>query len=560
MRHLFSLEHWLVLFIVISFPIVSIASLHSVPQPKYEMRAVWLTTIGGLDWPHSYASTPSSILQQKRELCDILDSLVKANVNTVLLQTRIRGTVIYPSVYEPWDGCLSGKPGVSPKYDPLRFAIEECHKRGLELHAWVVTIPAGQWNKLGCIKLRERYPNMVKRKGKEGFLDPEYKGTAQYLTNICNEIASNYDIDGIHLDYLRYPENWNRMPSADQGRRYITKIIRSIYHSVKRIKPWIKISCSPIGKYKDLSRYSSYGWNAYSRVLQDAQSWLDEGIVDIVYPMMYFQANQFFPFAIDWKEHSHDRIISVGLGIYLLSEHEKDWNLNIIKRQMNVLRDYMIGHTYFRSKFLTDNIKGIYDFIRNNMDLYPALIPPISWQSSKLPLAPTKISVNRRDKQDLLSWSSSTNAQTESYIRYNVYGSTHYPVDISDVSNLLAVNFRDTVICIPIDNKCEYMNYAVTTIDRFGNESFPIYTSPISSRQDLYRFIDNNGYELTLPPKRPSLDADCIVIENIQGGIMYSGPYVDSVNISVLPKGCYVIKSLNHKGITHRIGWFFLTR
>ena len=120
------------------------ATPHSLPHlPKHEVRAVWLTTIGGLDWPHSYAQSARSIEKQKAELVDLLNRLHRANINTVLLQTRIRGTVIYPSVFEPWDGCCSGVPGKSPGYDPLQFAIEECHKRGMELHAWVVTIPLG---------------------------------------------------------------------------------------------------------------------------------------------------------------------------------------------------------------------------------------------------------------------------------------------------------------------------------------------------------------------------------------------------------------------------------
>lgn len=130
-------------------------------HPKYEVRAVWLTTIGGLDWPHSYAQTETSIIKQKKELIDILDKLKKANINTILFQTRIRGTVIYPSSIEPWDGCCSGFPGKSPGYDPLEFAIAECHKRGMELHAWIVTIPVGKWNGIGCRTLRNKYPNLV---------------------------------------------------------------------------------------------------------------------------------------------------------------------------------------------------------------------------------------------------------------------------------------------------------------------------------------------------------------------------------------------------------------
>ena len=102
--------------------------------PKREMRAVWLTTYESLDWPKSKANTQEGIAAQKRELCDILDRLKAININTVLLQTRVRGTTIYPSEIEPWDACITGRYGKAPAYDPLAFAIEECHRRGMELH------------------------------------------------------------------------------------------------------------------------------------------------------------------------------------------------------------------------------------------------------------------------------------------------------------------------------------------------------------------------------------------------------------------------------------------
>ena len=130
-------------------------------SPKQEMRAVWLTTIGGIDWPHSYAQSAQSIEVQKNELRRILDQLQRVHINTILIQTRVRGTVIYPSAIEPWDGCLSGVPGRSPGYDALQFAIDECHRRGMECHAWVVTIPVGKWNTLGCRRLRAQYPWLI---------------------------------------------------------------------------------------------------------------------------------------------------------------------------------------------------------------------------------------------------------------------------------------------------------------------------------------------------------------------------------------------------------------
>ena len=244
-------------------------------NPKHEVRAVWLTTIGGIDWPHSYSTAT-----QQRELIDILDQLQQAGINMVMIQTRVRATTIFPTTTEPWDGCITGRPGTGPSYDPLQFCIDECHRRGMECHAWIVTIPVGKWNGLGCKQLRQKYPALIKKIGEEGYMDPEKPETGDYLAKFCAEVTRKYDVDGIHLDYIRYPETWKIKVSKNQGRQYITDIVRKINRAVKPLKPWIKLSCSPIGKYDDLTRYRSNGWNANTTVCQDAQGWLRDGLMD----------------------------------------------------------------------------------------------------------------------------------------------------------------------------------------------------------------------------------------------------------------------------------------
>ncbi len=530
-------------------------------QPKYEVRAVWLTTIGGIDWPHSYAGSARSIERQKDELRDILDRLQRANINTVLLQTRIRATTIYPSAYEPWDGCLSGKPGKSPGYDALKFAIDECHRRGMELHAWVVAIPVGKWNAAGCVRLRKRHPGLVRKIGDEGYLDPEKPQTAEYLADLCAEITGNYDIDGIHLDYIRYHETWPMKVSRRQGRTNITNIVRAISLRVKSIKPWVKMSCSPIGKYKDLSRFSSYGWNAYERVCQDAQAWLRDGLMDELFPMMYFRGNQFYPFALDWNEHSYGRIVAPGLGIYFMSPREKDWPLADITREMLTLRHYGMGHAFFRSKFFTDNVKGIYDFTAQSFNQYPALIPPMTWQSSARPSAPSGLSRRTlEDKVEVLSWTPTDKDTTR--IMYNVYSSREYPVNTDDARNLTVVRLRKSSLIIPHDPT---RHYAVTATDRYGNESTPLqerHTNPDTPETRITdRLLKCDGKTLSLPEKGSVLDAAFVTIETLQGHIVATRPYKGTTaDVSSLPEGMYVLRSLGRKGVTHRLGYFVIRR
>ena len=530
-------------------------------QPKYEVRAVWLTTIGGIDWPHSYAGSARSIERQKDELRDILDRLQRANINTVLLQTRIRATTIYPSAYEPWDGCLSGKPGKSPGYDALKFAIDECHRRGMELHAWIVAIPVGKWNGVGCVRLRKRHPGLVRKIGDEGYLDPEKPQTAEYLADLCAEITGNYDIDGIHLDYIRYHETWPMKVSRRQGRTNITNIVRAISRRVKSIKPWVKMSCSPIGKYKDLSRFSSYGWNAYERVCQDAQAWLRDGLMDELFPMMYFRGNQFYPFALDWNEHSYGRIVAPGLGIYFMSPGEKDWPLADITREMLTLRHYGMGHAFFRSKFFTDNVKGIYDFTAQSFNQYPALIPPMTWQSSARPSAPSGLSRRtQEDNVELLSWTPADKDTTR--IMYNVYSSREYPVNTDDARNLTVVRLRKSSLIIPHDPT---RHYAVTATDRYGNESTPLqerHTNPDTPETRITdRLLKCDGKTLSLPEKGSVLDAAFVTIETLQGHIVATRLYNGTVaDVSSLPEGMYVLRSLGRKGVTHRLGYFVIRR
>ena len=454
------------------------AGAQDIDHPKYEVRAVWLTTIGGLDWPHTYSQSSASTIKQQRELTDILDQLQRANINTILLQTRIRATTIYPSKYEPWDGCISGHPGKSPGYDPLAFAIKECHKRGMELHAWVVTIPVGKWDKLGCRTLNSRKKGIARRIGADGYMKPEDPRTANYLADICEEITSKYDIDGIHLDYIRYPEQVaiprQKLSSA---RNNITRIVKTITHRVKAIKPWVKMSCSPVGKFDDLSRYSSHGWNAYTKVAQDAQGWLKDGLMDQLYPMMYFKDNQFFPFALDWQENSHGKTIGAGLGIYFLSPREGKWTLDMIQRQLYFLRSEGIGHAFFRCKFLLDNTKGIYDFVCNEYNRYPAQIPPMKWSRQPSPAPPQDVRLTTDEyNQEWLEWSAANNDDSEGkYTFYNIYKSSDLPVDTSDPRLLVVSRTADTRIPLPCESRLFETHYAVTAIDRYGYESLPIY-------------------------------------------------------------------------------------
>ncbi len=410
----------------------SIASLW--PEgPRHEIRAVWLTTLGGLDWPSTRATTAEGAARQQRELLDILDQLQATGINTVIFQTRIRSTVAYPSAIEPWDGAFTGTPGQRPLYDPLRFAIDACHERGMELHAWVVAFPICKVQaakQLGRRALPNVHPELCRRAGDQWMMDPGVPATADYIASICKEIVSLYDVDGIHLDYIRYPESsipWDDRATfrkygagrnlAQWRRENVTRVVRRVHDVVRAERPWVKLSCSPVGKYADLPRQSSYGWNARDAVSQECQDWLRDGLMDALFPMMYFDGKHFYPFAHDWAANAAGRPVVPGLGIYFLSPREKNWPLSVVTRQLAATRSLGLGAAYFRSRFLTDNVKGLRDFLQYDFYRSPALVPAMTWLDSVAPAAPS-LRIVREGMRISLHWNAVSDATP---VTYNIY-------------------------------------------------------------------------------------------------------------------------------------------
>ena len=534
-------------------------------MPKRETRAVWLTTLANLDWPKTYARSAESIEQQKQELIDILDKYQKANINTVLLQARVRAATIYPSDIEPWDRCITGIEGRAPGYgyDPLAFAVTECHKRGMELHAWIATIPVGAKNSLGCRTLKQK-GFRIRNYATGSYLDPADPSVAPYLASICGEIVRKYDVDGINLDYIRYPDGWAR-PSyrdgdtPDDRRSNITTIVHAIHDEVKSIKPWVKMSCSPIGKHADLARYSSKNFNAHDRVSQEAQEWLKLGLMDQLYPMQYFRGDNYYPFLADWVENAYKREIVTGLGTYFLDPREGNWTLGDLTRQMYVSRDLGVGHAHFRSYFLTANKQGVYDFEKQfnaALSLPPTMQGVTSNSSAPQPINASLVE-RREDKSVTLAWKA-----VSPY--YNIYASHSYPVDTEDARNLLYARYTGQIINLKNVNPNLY--FAVRGMDRYGHEAAALQensNNPTTSKSSV-SLLANDGNTVTLPAAAKLTDADHYVILSLQGIILriVSAKSVrnNQLYIGSLSDGMYSLKVYNHKKKSFALGSFMVKR
>lgn len=457
-------------------------------SPKREVRAAWITTAYRLDWPQTLAKDKASMIRQQKELTQLLDHLKASNFNTVLFQVRGRGDANYFSKWEPMSAALSGQANKSPGYDALKFAIEECHKRGMECHAWLVAVPSGSvktHQALGKNSPTRKEPsNFIKYKG-GWYINPASPTAKDYLAKLVEDIVTNYDVDGIHFDYMRYPDGAKKsFPDSRDFKKYgngvnleqwrrdnITKMLSHSYETVKKVKPWVKVSTCPIGKHSDTNNYPSRGWNAYDVVYQDVFKWMELGIVDQIYPMMYFQGNNYYPFALDWKENSNGRHVISGLGIYFLDPREGNWSIDEIKRQLNFTRDNQLeGQAYFRAEFLVKDTQKTYSHLKSSFYKEPALIPAMPWLNNTQPNQPENLKVLFSHDTAQLSWKRNESDQKE--CTYIIYKSDKFPVDTKNPENILESYVQgNQFVYTPYNTSEIYNYYAVTSIDRYGNES-----------------------------------------------------------------------------------------
>ncbi len=463
-------------FLLMFFLCVPLILLSS-EVPATEVRAVWLTTNYGLDWPRNRTSREV----QQRELILILDSLKRHNLNTVLFQVRARGEVFYRSKIEPMSSLVVSAGGRS-SFDPLAFVVEECHKRGLECHAWIVTYPLGSdkhVRSLGSASVNRKHPTLTKRFQGEWFLDPGNPRTDDYLLSIVQEIVTHYDVDGIHFDYIRYPDNRGRFPDdgmyrlygkgksrADWRRDNITRFVFKAYDWIKQEKPWVQVSSAPLGRYRALGS-NGHGWTAMETVYQDAGRWMQAGKHDGLYPMMYYKDQLFYPFVDDWMANGNNRIVVPGLGVYQMIE--LGWSLQDILNQVDYTRRKQVhGQAYFRAGNLLSDIKGIFSSITPYYR-YPAKLPPMTWLSDTIPDPPADLRAER-DPCGLF-WLSWKPAEENRRVTYNVYRSESDDFNRDQGEHLLAAGLREPFFAFQAadDDKAYY--YFVTVSDSFHNES-----------------------------------------------------------------------------------------
>jgi uncharacterized lipoprotein YddW (UPF0748 family) len=371
---------------------------------RREVRAVWLTTLLGLDWPAS--SLRGNIGAQKQALRDILDDLRRKNYNTVFFQVRSRGNAMYRSSFEPWASELSGTLGRDPGWDPLAFAIEECHARGMQLHAWFNVCRVwsrGEPPASDPVHVVRAHPEWVQRFGDDLWIDPGIPEAREFTVRVAEELAANYAIDGLHFDYVRYPDRGfkdddtyrrhGRGKSIDDWRRdNISALVREAYQRCTAVRPSLQVGSAPIGIYQNLP--TAKGWEGRNAIFQDSRRWLREGYHDYVAPQIYWglvrkgSRIDFEALVEDWKRGTSARQVIAGVAAY--KDNVQPW----LADHIDAARDRGADGVVF---FRYEHVKG--DALGGRFDRR-AIPPAMPWRDPLRPNPPMRL----RTENGVLAW------------------------------------------------------------------------------------------------------------------------------------------------------------
>ena len=393
-------------------------------QTERETRAVWVATNFRLDWP------PPTFDQekQKQALIDIFDDIKSKNLNTVFFQAGINGTVLFKSSFDPFSPYITGEVNREGTYDPLQFAIEQAHKRGLEIHAWINCIKCFGGTELNILNnpdhISKRKPEWVIEDVRDGqksyWLDPGLPEVREYLSDMIAEMVEKYDVDGVQLDFLRYPgKNFEDefsysvhgtgLSRDEYRRKNITDLVELINKKIKAVKHFVKLGVAPIGIFKNENGIT--GWEGYSEVYQDSREWLKRGLVDYLAPQIYWgfdDTPRFGLVAKEWTENSFGRSIILGIGAYKPN----------VKSEINAMIQYARtinagGVAFFRYQ----NIKDV-EFDSFQYKTYPAAM---AWLDGIYPDPPTELNFKKNETNKnlfSLSWNFQLMKSQSDSVRY----------------------------------------------------------------------------------------------------------------------------------------------
>lgn len=477
------------------------------PSAEREFRAAWIATVANSNWP-SKPGLP--VEEQKREAIKLLDLLYDHNFNAVIFQVRPQCDALYKSDLEPWSYYLTGKQGKAPDpyYDPLEFWIEEAHKRGLELHAWLNPyrahhVTGGEVTDVSIVKKR---PDLaIWLEAGYWWLDPAKEGTREHSLKVVMDLVSRYDLDGIHFDDYFYPypeynngrdfpddESWQaykisggQLSRNDWRRESVNTFIKNLYKNIKAEKPYVKFGLSPFGIWRPYNPPSIEGFDQYEQLYADARLWLNKGWIDYWTPQFYWPVSQLpqsYPLLLGWWKGENKKGrhlwpgISIGRQLTSGAGYEAIDQIMIARGMLPEspgVVHWSIGSLVYSPDLTEAILTGPYS--------KKALIPPSPWLKAKSPLPPEFTLTHAKDTLKI-EWHHPKPEEISNWVVYTKYGQVwkhniHGRRTASDnvagfIMNDEYINKTDHGLIENIENVLIRLDsVAVSAVDRFGNES-----------------------------------------------------------------------------------------
>jgi len=391
------------------------------PAPSAEFRAVWVATVDNIDWP-SKRGIPTD--QAKAELVRIFDKCQELNLNAVIFQVRPSTDALYDSKIEPWSEFLTGQQGLapSPYWDPLAFAVEEAHKRGMELHCWFNpyrSVHPAQKGPVAPNHISKTNPSVVKQYGTYLWMDPSEPAVQRRSMEVMLDVVRRYDIDGVHIDdyfypykvkgpdgnlldfpdgasYNRYLRAGGKLKRDDWRRRSVDDFIERLYGEIKKTKKWVKFGISPFGIYRPgVPEGIKAGVDQYADLYADALKWYQQGWCDYFTPQLYWpikQTPQSYPVLLKWWAENNPAKRHFWPGNFTGRTNPSDgnWPAQEVVDQINLTRRHAgsTGNVHFSMKAFMRDFNGIATTLKKGPYSKPALIPPSPWLGNRKPSEP----------------------------------------------------------------------------------------------------------------------------------------------------------------------------
>lgn len=515
---------WLILALLFSFITGNLWAADV--APKREFRSVWIATVANIDWPKQRGNSASIVAQQKADLISYIEKMQEMNLTTICFQVRSMCDAMYKSSYEPWSSYLTGTRGTDPGWDPLEFMVEECHKRGIEVYAWVNPY---RWSSTGSTSTwNTDFDTQVKNNdwlitnGTFTVLNPGLTETREHIVKVCKEIISNYAVEGMIFDDYFYPSGgtsegsdapdydlWKNSGTSlsigDWRRENVDKMITDVYNMVQETRPEVRFGLAPPGTAgASASKYGVSIWpngydTQYTTLYSDPLSWMDKGIVDFMSPQIYWHNDHSmasFGKISNWwyslAKHFGNVHCSVSINIYDLVQamgYQEDlgntqahWEEHVenVKQSRQYAADNGVkafGSNFYSIQYFCGDYEAHADYVAQECFPTKALVPVVDWKTT-----PTYAAVgNLTNTGGTLSWTAVSGPHAKTTIRYSIYA---VPLTVTidaattddgiDGQYLIDVSYSNSYT-LPTDKQSGYW-YAVCVYDGFGQEHAAAYS------------------------------------------------------------------------------------